>query len=495
MISRLLVVAASVFACLAIAPAAVAGTPPGIDIDPQGTGSGSVQGQGFVSGSIINCVWNGSNESGDCSEVFAGDDETVQLTATAAAGSMFSGWNPCPGTVSGVGGTICTFNTDNLPDGASTIEPDFDPDVQALVTLTPSGVGNGTVTGEVNGSDEFNCVWNGTTTSGDCSEAITPSGSPETVELTAAAASGSSFGGFTNCPGTLSGPGNTVCTFTVDDPSDDPAVAMTFGGPDTTGTVTVAPEGPGSGTVTGRLANGTVVVQCSWNGSAASGDCTESVSGTATITLDAVAGNDSMFVSWVCPGVVSGIGGMTCAVTINDPADDFTARPTFAVEAPPPGTGNCTIIGTVGNDVLTGTSGPDVICGLAGNDVIRGLGGGDRILGGAGNDMLFGGGGNDDLTGGGGNDRLFGNAGSDDLGGGGGNDRLEGGAGSDDLSGGGGNDRLYGGNGGDSLSGGPGTDSLFGGRGSDTLSGGRGIDFAGGGPGNDLCSAETKVSC
>lgn len=498
MISRLIVVAASVFACLAIAPVALAGTPPGIDIDPQGTGSGTVQGQGFSSGTIVNCVWNGSNESGDCSEIFGGADETVQLTASAAAGSEFNGWNTCPGTVSGTGGNVCTFNTSVLPDGPTTIEPDFDPDIQARVTLTPSGAGNGTVTGEVNGADEFNCVWNGSASTGDCSESITPAGDPEVVELTATPASGTSFGGYTNCPGTVSGVGGIVCTFSVNDPSDDVAVAMIFGGADTTGTVTVAPQSLGTGSVTGRLANGTVVIQCSWNGSATSGDCTESVGGTATIALNAVATKGSTFPGWnsaSCPGVISGTGNATCTVTIDDPADDFTAKPAFAVAMPPPGPAGCTIIGTLGDDVLTGTAGPDVICGLAGNDVLRGGGGSDIILGGTGNDQLFGGGGNDDLTGGAGDDRLYGKEGNDDLSGGAGADRLEGGAGIDDLSGGALGDRLYGNGGGDSLSGSAGNDTLYGGNGSDTLSGGPGRDFAGGGPGNDFCTAETKVSC
>jgi Ca2+-binding RTX toxin-like protein len=497
MMSRLLVGIASAVACLALTQAAVAGTPPGIDIDPQGTGSGTVTGTGFSSGSIINCVWNGTSESGDCTEVFSGPDEDVTLTANPAPGSQLSGWNACPGTVSGTGGTTCTFNTDALPDGATVIEPDFDPDEDALVTLVPSGAGNGTVTGEVNGADEFNCVWNGTAASGDCTETITPSGSPETVELVATPASGSGFGGFTNCPGTLSGTGNTVCTFEVDSPADDVAVAMTFSS-DTQGSLTVVPEGAGGGTVTGRLANGTVVIQCSWVGSVRSGDCTESVTGTATITLDAAAAQGSSFPGWnsaSCPGIISGTGNATCAVTIDSPADDFTARPAFAVAPPPPGPAGCTIVGTLGNDVLTGTPGPDVICGLAGNDVLRGLGGSDVLLGGVGNDQLFGGGGNDDLTGGAGDDRLFGNNGGDDLGGGGGSDRLEGGAGSDDLSGGALADRLFGGNGGDTLSGGAGPDSLFGGRGSDTLSGGAARDFANGGSGNDLCSAESRVSC
>ncbi len=41
-----------------------------------------------------------------------------------------------------------------------------------------------------------------------------------------------------------------------------------------------------------------------------------------------------------------------------------------------------TIIGTEGNDILTGINGPDVIHGLGGVDIIRGMGGNDTICGG-----------------------------------------------------------------------------------------------------------------
>jgi Bacterial Ig domain/Bacterial cadherin-like domain/RTX calcium-binding nonapeptide repeat (4 copies) len=91
----------------------------------------------------------------------------------------------------------------------------------------------------------------------------------------------------------------------------------------------------------------------------------------------------------------------------------------------------CTVTGTPGADVLTGTSQDDVICGFDGDDVLQGGGGKDRLLGGSGDD---------DLQGGGDNDRLRGGAGDDDLSGGGGDDNLRGGDGSDRMSGGPGRD-------------------------------------------------------
>jgi Ca2+-binding RTX toxin-like protein len=96
----------------------------------------------------------------------------------------------------------------------------------------------------------------------------------------------------------------------------------------------------------------------------------------------------------------------------------------------------CTIVGTSGNDVLSGGSKSDVICGLGGNDVIKGGGGNDIIDGGSGKDRLSGGTGNDIVVGGYGNDTLSGDGGGDRLLGGSGNDDLTGGAGSDIIDGG-----------------------------------------------------------
>jgi Ca2+-binding RTX toxin-like protein len=59
-----------------------------------------------------------------------------------------------------------------------------------------------------------------------------------------------------------------------------------------------------------------------------------------------------------------------------------------------------TLLGTMGNDVITGTPSPDVISGLGGDDTLRGLLGDDVICGGPGNDSLFGNFGNDWLSGG-----------------------------------------------------------------------------------------------
>ena len=149
----------------------------------------------------------------------------------------------------------------------------------------------------------------------------------------------------------------------------------------------------------------------------------------------------------------------------NTNVGDFTSA-NFDPAYPPDGSSvppGPTIVGTPGNDNLTGT--------IAG-ETIQGLGGNDSLIGGAGDDTLEGGDGIDNLQG---------QAGNDDLDGGLGNDGLSGGDGDDNLIGGLGNDSLSGGSGADFMDGGDGDDVLFdennnGSAGFDTLIGGGGND-------------------
>lgn len=93
---------------------------------------------------------------------------------------------------------------------------------------------------------------------------------------------------------------------------------------------------------------------------------------------------------------------------------------------------SATIVGTEGNDRLSGTSSSDVIVGLAGNDTILGSDGDDVMCGGSGKDQLFGALGRDLLRGQAGADSLFGHGddGPDDSAA----DALLGGRGSDSLN-------------------------------------------------------------
>jgi len=89
------------------------------------------------------------------------------------------------------------------------------------------------------------------------------------------------------------------------------------------------------------------------------------------------------------------------------------------------------LIGSAGNDTLTGYASNDTINGGDGNDNLSGKVGDDVIDGGAGADYLYGGDGNDTLEGGAGADNLSSDAGNDTLDGGAGSDVLSGGTGAD----------------------------------------------------------------
>ena len=90
-----------------------------------------------------------------------------------------------------------------------------------------------------------------------------------------------------------------------------------------------------------------------------------------------------------------------------------------------------TIVGTPGDDDLSGGLGRDVFLGLGGDDVFQGSLDVDRACGGKGSDRLIAGPGNDRLAGNRGRDVLLGEGGDDLLIGGPGTDRCRGGPGQD----------------------------------------------------------------
>ncbi|APX25395.1 MULTISPECIES: choice-of-anchor L domain-containing protein [Salipiger] len=170
------------------------------------------------------------------------------------------------------------------------------------------------------------------------------------------------------------------------------------------------------------------------------------------------------------------------------------------------------LIGTEGNDTLTGTPDADTILALGGDDIVDGDAGDDEIDAGNANDFVDGGAGNDTILGGQGNDSLLGRDGDDWVDGGDNHDNIAlhegddyalGSEGNDSIGGGEGNDTLYGNSGNDVIgggtdddyinagadqdvaSGGYGADTVIGGSGDDTLAGSYGNDTVDGGSGND----------
>ena len=85
------------------------------------------------------------------------------------------------------------------------------------------------------------------------------------------------------------------------------------------------------------------------------------------------------------------------------------------------------ILGTDGDDILTGTSKADLIIGLAGDDIVNGDKGDDCILSGDGDDIVYGNEGTDYVNAGSGNDIIKGGSGDDYLITGAGTDVVDGG--------------------------------------------------------------------
>jgi hypothetical protein len=246
-----------------------------------GTGSGTVTGMGIACGT-------------DCTESLPSGTQ-VTLTATAAGGSTFGGWTGCDST-SGAGGSVCTvtLTAPRTVTAAFTLAPQNEP-----LTVARAGTGTGTVTGP------------GITCGTDCAESV-PRGTQ--VSLTATAAVGSLFGGWSGCDST-SGAGGSVCVVTLMGPR---TVTATFTlAPNYL--LTVAKTGSGSGTVTGT-------------GISCGADCTESVPAGTQVSLTATASGGSVFTSWAGCDSLSGAGNSVCAVTVTAAR---TVTATFTSTAPP----------------------------------------------------------------------------------------------------------------------------------------------------------------
>ena len=176
-------------------------------------------------------------------------------------------------------------------------------------------------------------------------------------------------------------------------------------------------------------------------------------------------------------------GDPSCSDTVDNDNDGQTDAADSGCAPPPSGTDLCfgqpaTI---TGNGTVTGTNGDDVIITGNGNDTVDGLGGNDRICTRGGDDYVRGGTGNDQINSGNGNDNTGGQAG---------NDLVQSTGGDDDVQGGAGDDRVQGGEGNDTLNGGDGVDRVEGEGGNDLVAGNAGSpDTCDGGPGTDATTA------
>jgi hypothetical protein len=240
-----------------------------LNVTRAGTGTGSVT----SSPAGIDC-------GNDCVESY--DHGTVvTLTAAAVTGSTFAGWSG--GNCSGTGTCVVTI-TD-----AATVSATFTLTTHTL-TVVRTGTGTGTVTSSPAG---INC-------GADCTE-LRNFGS--SITLTAAAATGSTFAGWSGggCTGT------GACTVTV---TAATTVTATF----TLATHTLTAVRVGSGTITSSPAG----INCGL-------DCSQSYNHGTAVTLTATPASGFTFGGWSgggCTGtgacVVTVTGATSVTATFND---------------------------------------------------------------------------------------------------------------------------------------------------------------------------------
>ncbi len=196
----------------------------------------------------------------------------VLLTAISTGGSTFTGWN---GVCAGQSGTTCTVTLRADVTAIAT----FSPLPNARLTIDKAGSGSGTVTSAPLGID---C---GST----CSTSFL---SGTSVTVTAVAANGSSFTGWSGTAVTC--PGTSPCLVLL---NGDTSITATFVPASTTYNLTVS-GGSGTGTV-----------QC--NG----GNCNLTYAGGTALTLTAAPGAGFIFESWA--GACAGQGN-PCSVTMSE---------------------------------------------------------------------------------------------------------------------------------------------------------------------------------
>jgi aryl-phospho-beta-D-glucosidase BglC (GH1 family) len=234
-----------------------------LSVTKAGSGSGTVT----SSPTGINC---GST----CSASY-NSGTSVTLMASAATGSSFGGWSgACTGTA-----TSCTVSMT----AARSVTATFNSSTTTFaLTVTKAGSGTGTVTSNTGG---INC---GST----CSANI-PSGT--SVILTASAASGSSFAGWSGaCTGT------GTCTVAM---SQARSVTATFNSASTFA-LSVSRAGTGTGTVTSAPSG----INCGTT-------CTANYATGTSVTLSAAAASGSTFAGWSgsCTGTGSCVLSMTAS--------------------------------------------------------------------------------------------------------------------------------------------------------------------------------------
>jgi hypothetical protein len=226
-------------------------------------------------------------------------------TYTPASNDMFkiisgaSGRGGTFATITGATAGAATYSAQYDADGVTLLVSGPPPPPQQTLSVTFAGTGGGSVSDGAS----LNCA-------ASCQHQYSQGA---VVHLTAAAAAGSSFAGWSG--GGCSGTG--TCTVTM---SSDQSVTATFNTvPPVMHTLTVSKSGNGSGGVTSSPAG----IDCGTT-------CSDSYTAGTQVTLTARADSGSTFAGW-SGGGCSGTG--VCTVTLNS---DTTVTASFTANQPPP---------------------------------------------------------------------------------------------------------------------------------------------------------------
>jgi hypothetical protein len=286
----------SVFGEAQVAVFASAATVP-LTVTESGTGSGTV----ISSPSGINC-------GSECEAEFE-EGKQVTLTATAAAGSEFTGWSGGCESVSGPAGDECTLEMNAAKDVTAQYT------TKHHLTVAELDSGSSTVTSSPLG---INC---GTECEAEFAEGTK-------VTLTATAAEHSEFIGWSGCD-SLSGPGEDECTLTIG-ASDRSVSASTA---KTRHPLNVSMSGSGFGEVTSDP-----------SGISCGATCSHAYDEPQRVTLTAAPSEHSEFTGWSgdCESV-SGPGGDECTLQMNAEQNvtaQYAEEPTVIIDSAGSGSGS-----------------------------------------------------------------------------------------------------------------------------------------------------------
>ena len=224
---------------------------------------------------------------------------SVTLTATAPTGSIFTGWTGACAAF----GTNATCTIADMPNSAQVVGASFGIDTRT-VTVTKTGLGNGSVSSAPAGINACSSTCNAPFTVG------------SSVTLTATLGANSVFNGWSGvaCNG---GNSATTCTFTV-----SAATTVTAAFSIQTAQLTVLKAGAGSGTVTSTPAG----INCG-------ATCSTTFNVGTSITLTAAPQSPgSTFAGWTGVSCAGGNSGASCTFAFNAAA---TATATFNVAQAP----------------------------------------------------------------------------------------------------------------------------------------------------------------